>query len=254
MNRMIVAGNWKMHTTAPEASALCGSICDHQMVKDGMGQGVEVVLCPPFTSIAHVVERSTGSGIHIGAQDCHQESHGAYTGDISAPMIKASGCSYVIIGHSERRQYHLETDELIARKILAALSENLVPLFCVGETLAERESEATASVITRQVQSVQQIIGSTSLQQCVIAYEPVWAIGTGRAASPDQAQEVHTMIASLLQTYDVRIPILYGGSVNADNAASLFARDHISGALVGGASLKVEAFAAIIAAAGDQML
>ncbi|CAN5512132.1 triose-phosphate isomerase [soil metagenome] len=252
MKRMIVAGNWKMHTTTSEAATLALAVLAHKDLQGGMAQGVEVVLCPPFTSLQSVVASTATSSVRIGAQDCHHEQKGAFTGDVSASMIRAIGCSHVIVGHSERRRYHHERDELIAQKILAALSEGLVPIVCCGETLEERESGATTSVIGKQLHTLVQIVGAEQMQRCIVAYEPVWAIGTGLAATPEQAQEVHAFIATQLSEQNVTIPILYGGSVTAENAATLFACTDVYGALVGGASLKADAFAGIVAAAGEQ--
>lgn len=252
MKRMIVAGNWKMNTTAAEATELVVAVLAQKDLQGGMAQGVEVILCPPFTSLQQVVRATIASNLRVGAQDCHHEHHGAYTGDVSAPMIRALGCTHVILGHSERRRYHHEDDALIAQKILAALSEGLTPVVCCGETLEERESGATTSVIGRQLRTVVQHVGTERMQQCVVAYEPVWAIGTGLAATPEQAQEVHAFIAAQLREQNVRVPILYGGSVTAENAATLFACTDVHGALVGGASLKADAFAGIVATAGEQ--
>jgi len=252
MKRMIVAGNWKMHTTATEAAELALAVLAHKDLQGGMAHGVEVVLCPPFTSLESVVASSSATSVRIGAQDCHHEHHGAFTGDVSASMIRALGCTHVIVGHSERRRYHHEGDDLVARKILAALSEGLVPIVCCGETLEERKSGATTSVIGRQLRTIMNVVGAERMGQCIVAYEPVWAIGTGLAATPEQAQEVHAFIATLLNEQNVRVPILYGGSVTAENAATLFACTDVYGALVGGASLKADAFAGIVAAAGEQ--
>jgi triosephosphate isomerase len=253
MKHMIVAGNWKMHTTAAEAAALAAEVVMLVGKQGGTDHTAEVVICPPFTSLAAVTAVTATTSVHVGAQDCHHEHHGAFTGDVSASMIRAVGCSHVIVGHSERRRYHHETDALIASKVLAALAEGLVPIVCVGETLDEREANITTHVITTQLETIMQIVGAERMQQCIVAYEPVWAIGTGRAATAEQAQEVHATIAALLAKADVHVPILYGGSVTAENAATLFASADVHGALVGGASLKADAFAAIVAAAGAQM-
>lgn len=253
MKQMIVAGNWKMHTTASTAAELAGSIAHHAGVQGGMEKGVSVILCPPFLSMHTVCSVVASSHITVGAQDCHHEPQGAFTGDVSAAMVRDMGCTSVIVGHSERRRYHHETDELIAAKVLAARAADLVPIICVGETLEERQRGVQTDVIRRQLSTILEIAGVTSVQAAIIAYEPVWAIGTGLAATPEQAQEVHAMIDTLLREHGVEIPILYGGSVTAENAATLFACPDIHGALVGGASLKPGSFADIVAEAGNVM-
>lgn len=258
MKQHIVAGNWKMHTNRSEASDLATGIRNGVAARR-LPASMDIVVCPPFVWIEHVISSLNGgagapdaraSRIACGAQDCHHESKGAYTGDISAPMIAELGCSYVIVGHSERRQYHGETNEHIAQKVLAALGAGLRPIVCVGETAEERTAGRTADVVGRQIDQITAGAGATAIGASVIAYEPLWAIGTGVAASPEQAQEVHAMIRSrLLQLGASTTPILYGGSVNASNAATFFACPDIDGALVGGASLSADSFMSIIDAA-----
>jgi triosephosphate isomerase len=207
----------------------------------------EIVVCPTSVCLQAIADTLSDSAIAVGAQNIHWEDSGAYTGEISAPMIKSAGCTYVIIGHSERRQYFGETDETVNKKLLSALKHCLIPIVCVGETLEQREKNETFKVIERQISEgfKNLVIGNWSL--VIIAYEPVWAIGTGKTATPEQAQEVHAFIRSLLPksiAQDVRI--LYGGSVKPDNTATLMAKPDIDGALVGGASLKAEDFVKIV--------
>jgi triosephosphate isomerase len=213
----------------------------------------EVLLCPPFVYLHEVGRLLKDSDVALGAQSLCAEAMGAFTGEVSAAMLKDVGCSYVLVGHSERRQVYAESDALVARKFVAAQSQGLVPVLCVGETLEERESERTAQVVARQLDAVLAVSGAGAFRSAVIAYEPVWAIGTGRNASPDQAQDVHSMIrgkvAALDATIGASVRILYGGSVKASNARELFAMPDIDGGLVGGASLNADEFARICAAA-----
>ena len=215
---------------------------------------VIAVVCPPFTSLQTAAALLKGSAIALGAQNMSPHEEGAYTGEISGKMVKAVGCGYVILGHSERRQYFAETNEMINQKTRKALALGLLPIVCVGETLQEREGGITSQVVTTQIKGVLSGIGAHDMEKVVIAYEPVWAIGTGRVATPQQAQEVHQIIRKqIAQLYDwslaEKIVIQYGGSVKPDNAADILAQNDVDGALVGGACLKADSFAAIIKAA-----
>jgi triosephosphate isomerase len=249
MRRILVAGNWKMHGSRAENAALVSSLLD--LVRPE--SGTEVLLCPPFVYLSDVGRLLKDSDIAMGAQSVCDEPLGAFTGEVSAAMLKDVGCGYVLVGHSERRQLYGEDDAQVARKFVAAQSQGLVPVLCVGETLEEREADRTAKVVARQLDAVLAVSGAAALANAVIAYEPVWAIGTGRTASPDQAQDVHAMIRARVATLDATIGgsvrILYGGSVKASNARELFAMPDIDGGLVGGASLKADEFARICAAA-----
>ncbi|MCE2872734.1 MAG: triose-phosphate isomerase [Xanthomonadales bacterium] len=246
--RSLVAGNWKMHgSRAANASLLQG-------VRAVAPAGVEIVLCPPFVYLPEAAVALAGSAIGLGAQDLSAEAgQGAYTGEIGGAMLRDVGCSHVIVGHSERRARHKESDAEVARKAVAALAAGLVPIVCVGETLEERDAGATPAVVGRQLAAVLDGCGVDAFRTLVIAYEPVWAIGTGRTASPEQAQEIHAFLRGLIASRDATIAgsarLLYGGSVKAGNAAELFAMPDIDGGLIGGASLKVDEFAAILAAA-----
>jgi len=249
MRRSLVAGNWKMHGSRAENASLVRSLLD-QARDDATA---EVMLCPPFVYLHEVGRLLKDSDVALGAQSLCAEAMGAFTGEVSGTMLKDVGCSYVLVGHSERRQIYAEGDALVARKFVSAQSQRLVPVLCVGETLEEREGERTAQVVARQLDAVLAVCGVGAFRSAVIAYEPVWAIGTGRNASPDQAQEVHAMIrgkvAALDATIGASVRILYGGSVKASNARELFAMPDIDGGLVGGASLKADEFARICAAA-----
>ena len=249
MRRSLVAGNWKMHGSRAENASLVRSLLD-QARADAT---TEVMLCPPFVYLHEVGRLLKDSDVALGAQSLCAEAMGAFTGEVSGAMLKDVGCSYVLVGHSERRQIYGEGDALVARKFVAAQSQGLVPVLCVGETLEEREGERTAQVVARQLDAVLAVSGVGAFRSAVIAYEPVWAIGTGRNASPDQAQDVHAMIrgkmAALDATIGASVRILYGGSVKASNARELFAMPDIDGGLVGGASLKADEFARICAAA-----
>ena len=244
----LIAGNWKMHKTVAEARALAREI--RQALSPSVR--VEVAVAPPYTALAAVAAEIAGSPVKLAAQDVFWEKQGAYTGAISAPMLADAGCHYVIIGHSERRQYFGELDETVNRTIKAVLEAGLFPIVCVGETLEQREQGRTFDVVETQIRQSLAGLSPGQGERLVIAYEPVWAIGTGKTATPDQAQEVHKLIRDLLPevagTADLRI--LYGGSVTPDNAAELMAQPDINGALVGGASLKAASFLGIIAAAG----
>jgi triosephosphate isomerase len=243
MRRQIMAGNWKMNKNIAEAVDLASKL---KAALAGV-EDKEIVVCPTAVCLQSVADTLSDSEIAVGAQNIHWEDTGAYTGEISAPMIKSAGCSYVIIGHSERRQYFGETDETVNKKLASAIKHCLTPIVCVGETLEQREKDLTFKVIENQIKNGLLGIDEKDLQRSVIAYEPVWAIGTGKTATPEQAQEVHAFIRSLLPksvAQDVRI--LYGGSVKPDNTSILMAKPDIDGALVGGASLKAEDFTKIV--------
>jgi triosephosphate isomerase len=246
--RPVLAGNWKMYKTAGEAATLAREI--RKGVADAL-RDRDVVLAPPFTSIPAVAEALRGSAIGLAGQNMHPEIEGAFTGEVSPVMLKDLGCSHVILGHSERRQIFGETDEGIARKVPAALAHGLTPIVCVGETLAERESSRTMEVVERQVERALRALSADQVVATVVAYEPVWAIGTGKVATPDQAQEVHAFIRKLVdhshgEAAAAALRILYGGSVKPDNIGDLMAQGDIDGALVGGASLKADSFLKIV--------
>ena len=245
--RGLVAGNWKMHgSRAANASLVAG-------VRAALSAGADCVLCPPAVYLADVAAALAGSSIGLGAQDVSPEAaQGAYTGEWSGAMLRDVGCSHVIVGHSERRARHGESDALVARKTAAALAAGLVPIVCVGETLEERDAGATAAVVGRQLEAVLAGCGVEAFRSAVLAYEPVWAIGTGRTATPEQAQEIHALLRGLIRARDAiiggSVRVLYGGSVKASNARELFAMPDIDGGLIGGASLKADEFTAIVAA------
>jgi triosephosphate isomerase len=243
--RKLVVGNWKMHgSRVANAELLAALLAARPFVAD-------VAVCVPFPYLADTAVSLAGSDLRWGAQDCSAHKQGAYTGEVAAPMIAELGCRYVIVGHSERRAMHGESDQLVADKAQAALGSALTPIVCVGETQAQREAGATAEVVKRQLSAVIHTLGHC-VTEMVIAYEPVWAIGTGLTATPAQAQEVHELLRAQLRAATPRadhIRILYGGSVKPDNAAALFAQPDIDGALVGGASLKAADFVAICRAA-----
>lgn len=246
MRRPLMAGNWKMHKTIPEAVAMVQELKEKiSDVKD-----IDVLICPTFTALYSLSSQTKGSNIKIGAQNLFWEPKGAFTGEISADMIVDAGCSYVIIGHSERRQYFGETDETVNKKVKAALKAGLIPIICVGETLQERETDVTFKVIERQVRDGIKDLTSEQSSKIVIAYEPVWAIGTGKTASPEQAQEVHCFIrkvySEMYSAASDAIRILYGGSVKPDNVSELMKKQDIDGGLVGGASLEASSFEKLI--------
>lgn len=245
--KKFVAGNWKMHKTQAEGRALV------EALREAMGPGgPRVCLFPPYTAIAAVAEATAGSAIEVGGQNLHWEAQGAFTGEVSAQMLVEAGASCVLVGHSERRQLFGETDETANQKVHAALAAGLTPILCVGETLEQRDAGSTLEVVGGQVRKGLAGLSKEQLGKTVIAYEPVWAIGTGRTATPAQAQEVHASIRAVLREIggDVAdaMPIQYGGSVNAKNAAELLALPDVDGALVGGASLDAASFAEIIRA------
>jgi triosephosphate isomerase len=246
----VIAGNWKMHKTPTQAARLAEVVVREVSSTDG----VEVVVCPPFAALGAVARVIAGSRIGLGAQNLHWEKEGAYTGEISAEMLGDVGCRYVIVGHSERRQYFGETDESVNRKCAAALASGLTPIVCVGETLLERDAGRAYDVVAAQTQGALVGFAAAQVRGLIFAYEPVWAIGTGRSATPSQAGEMHAELRAILgRLYgdgvarDARI--LYGGSVNADNAGELLSQPEIDGALVGGASLQAGSFASIAKAA-----
>ncbi len=245
--RPLLAGNWKMHGTRAETEQLLSALTTQVTNLSDR----EVVVAPPFTALETAARLLAGSPIRLAAQNLYWEPQGAFTGEVSGPMLKELGCLYVILGHSERRQYFAESDAQVARKVRAAQRDGLTAIVCVGETLEEREQGDTLTVIRRQIQVGLQGQEKAALAALVIAYEPVWAIGTGRTATPDQAQEVHAAIRATLaamadQTTADAVRILYGGSVKADNVDGLMAQADIDGALVGGASLQADAFARIV--------
>jgi triosephosphate isomerase len=245
--RPIIAGNWKMNKTSIEARDLASKLIPLVSgVKDR-----DIVLAPPFTSIPAVAEAIKGTNMALSAQDLFWEEKGAFTGEISAEMLLDLGCKYVIIGHSERRQFFGETDETVNKKVRQALNKGLLPIVCVGELLSEREAGKANEVIERQVVGALKGVAAAEMQKIVIAYEPVWAIGTGKTATPDQANEIHAFIRQKIKSMyngDVAgsLRIQYGGSVTPENVSTLMAKPDIDGALVGGASLKPESFAALV--------
>jgi triosephosphate isomerase len=249
LRRAVIAGNWKMNKTPSEAKALIADLIP--LVKDA---GCGVVICTPFVALPAAVEAVRGTNIKVGAQNMHWETSGAYTGEVSANMLKELGVSYVIIGHSERRQYFAETNETVNKKVKAALAAGLKPIICVGEQLAEREQGITGELVALQTKVALLGVPADELCNIIIAYEPVWAIGTGKTATAEQADEVNGIIrltvASLYgKSAADALTIQYGGSMNAKNAAELLDKEHVDGGLIGGASLKAADFAAIIKAA-----
>jgi len=252
MRKPFVAGNWKMNTDSHTSISLAESIVSGSL--ETAGQSVSVAVCPPFVYLQAVAKALSASSIAVGAQDIYIESQGAFTGEISASMLKDIGCTYALCGHSERRHVLGETDELINKKVTAAIGGGLLPILCVGELLAEREASRTNEVVTRQIKNCLAGLSIEKVSAVTIAYEPVWAIGTGLTATPQQAQEAHDFVRKLLlQMYDAQlaeeIRILYGGSVKPGNAGDLMAEQDIDGLLVGGASLSADDFIAIIQAA-----
>ena len=248
MRRPLIAGNWKMYKTVPEGVALA------QDIRAGLALPLkdrDVLVAPPFTALAAVAEALRGSDVLLGAQNMHWEREGAFTGEISPAMLKQAGCSHVILGHSERRHIFGESDDMVARKTRAAVDNGLTPILCVGETLPERESSLTLEVVERQLERALRALTPDEASRAVVAYEPVWAIGTGRTATPAQAQEVHAFIRKRLsathgEPVAAALRILYGGSVKPDNVDGLMAEPDVDGALVGGACLKAESFLRIV--------
>lgn len=252
MRSKVIAGNWKMYKTLPETAELVNGL---KSLLPSPPPGVTVVICPPYTSLALAGELLKGSSMLLGAQNMSEHDGGAFTGEIAGKMLRSAGCDFVILGHSERRQYYHEGDDLVNRKAKKALGEGLKPIICVGETLEEREKGITDSVVQGQVRGVLAGLTAAEMENVCLAYEPVWAIGTGRTATPAQAEEVHAGIRRMVgglftAAVSGRLAILYGGSVKPDNAAELMSRPDIDGALVGGACLKADSFSAIVRAAG----
>lgn len=247
MRQTLVVGNWKMHGTRVSVDSLLQGI-----VKSMPARGVEVAVCPTYVHLSQALELCAGSAVAVGAQDCSHMASGAYTGEVAADMLVDLGCQWVILGHSERRQYHAESDNLVAAKLGAAITAGLCPIVCVGETREQREEGEAETVVASQLRGA--LDGQGNLEGLVVAYEPVWAIGTGLTASPDEAQAMHAFIRTCLadvagiEADDTRL--LYGGSVKAANAAELFAQQDIDGALVGGAALDAGDFLAIVGAGG----
>jgi triosephosphate isomerase len=250
MRKPLVAGNWKMHGSRADNAALVAALLDRLPGQ----RTADVLVCPPFVYLAETGRLLKDSGVDLGAQSLCAEGQGAFTGEVSGAMLRDVGCRYVLVGHSERRALYGEHDALVARKFVAAQASGLLPVLCVGETLEEREAGRTTEVVARQVDAVLAVTGVAALGAAVVAYEPVWAIGTGRNATPEQAQDVHAMIRGRIAALDAKIAgglrVLYGGSVKGSNARELFAMPDIDGGLVGGASLKADEFAQICAAAG----
>jgi len=243
MRKTFMAGNWKMFMTETEALDFVKQV--KPLVKDVTDK--TMLICPPFPVLSRMHDVLKDTNISIGAQNIHFEDKGAFTGEVSGPMLKAVGCEYVIIGHSERRQYFCETDEIVNKKLNAALKNKLLPIVCVGESLEQRESNATFKVIAAQIKGSLDGLSTDNWKLVTIAYEPIWAIGTGKTASPEQAQEVHAFIRGLLpKEVAQEVRILYGGSVKPDNVKELMAQPDIDGGLVGGASLKPESFAGLV--------
>lgn len=250
MRRTVVAGNWKMYKSNSEAEELVTELIKKtkEIVK------TRIIVCPPFTALSLASDLASGSNLMIGAQNMYWEPHGAFTGEISSEMIKSAGATYVIIGHSERRRYFGETNETVNKKLKAAIDSGLNPIVCIGETLEERESGVTNDVVGNQVEKALAGISAGDIRKVILAYEPIWAIGTGKTATPDQAQNVHKFIRNVIgKLYDNEIAeeivIQYGGSVKPDNATDLLSQPDIDGALVGGACLQAESFSSIIKAA-----
>lgn len=251
--RPLIAANWKMYKTASEVEDFLKEF----LSTPSRSSESDVVICPPYPFLALTKQLLSGSVVKLGAQNMNENKEGAYTGEVSPLMLQSVGCEYVILGHSERRQYYGETNSIVNKKLITALQYGFVPIVCVGETLTEREAGHTLRVVSAQVKEALQNIPSSDTKKIVLAYEPVWAIGTGRAATPAQAQEVHLAIRDILKDQygsltSLNVRILYGGSVKPDNMAELMACEDIDGGLVGGASLKPDAFQAIVNAAKPQ--
>jgi triosephosphate isomerase len=245
--KKFVCGNWKMHKTAPEARALAREV---RAGVEPLGASVDVAVAPPYTGLAAVAAELAGSSVGLAAQNLHWEVQGAFTGEVSAPMLADAGCRFVLVGHSERRQLFGETDESVRRKARAALAAGLHPIICVGETLPEREAGRTLDVVGRQLRAALQGLEAGDVGRLTMAYEPVWAIGTGKTATSAQAQEVHAAIRAILRELAPaaadQVRIQYGGSVKPENAAELMSQPDVDGALVGGASLKAGDFVQIV--------
>lgn len=249
----LIVANWKMNKTESDAESFTKEFLKN--IPSSLDR--DFAICPPYLSIPAVRHLLKGTAVGLGAQDVSEHASGAYTGDVSASMLKQAGCDYVIIGHSERRRYHKETDSLVNKKIHAALKEKLIPIVCVGERLEEREKNKTLSVVRRQVTGALEDIPSSETRNLVFAYEPVWAIGTGKTATPDQAQEVHLAIRDVIKDQygshtSLSVRILYGGSIKPDNMGALMSCEDIDGGLVGGASLLPQSFLDIVTYAVTQ--
>ena len=250
IRKKLIAGNWKMNKTAGEAVALTKDILDAV----GRETAVDIVMCPPFTALETVAHALEGQAVKLGAQNMHPEKNGAYTGEVSAEMLRGLFVTHVILGHSERRSYFGETDAFVNKKVVAALANQLKPILCVGETLAEREAGTTLAVVQRQTEAALAGVTAEQITSVIIAYEPVWAIGTGKVATTAQAQEVHAYIRDLLtKLYGAplaqKVRILYGGSMKPANAPELLAQKDIDGGLIGGASLEAKSFVDLVKAA-----
>lgn len=249
MAKVIIAGNWKMNKTASEGKALVEAL--KPLVADVCPCAADVIVCPPFTTLAAVVEAAKGSNVKVGAQNVHWAANGAFTAEISADMLKEAGVEYVIIGHSERRQYFGETDATVNQRLKAAVAAGLKPIVCIGETLEERESGKTAEVLRTQLAGGLADMDAATVGKMILAYEPVWAIGTGKTATPEMAEDTHKVIRDFIcekfgKEAAASIMIQYGGSMKADNAAALCGQADINGGLIGGASLKADTFAALV--------
>jgi triosephosphate isomerase len=250
IRKKLIAGNWKMNKTSADAVQLAQDL----VTEIGKVVDIDIVICPPFTSLESVGKTIDGSTVKLGAQNMHHEANGAFTGEISAPMLRAFFATHVILGHSERRQYFAETDAAVNKKVIAALKNQLRPILCVGETLAEREAGSTLKVVQTQLEAGLEGVSKDLATSVVIAYEPVWAIGTGKVATTEQAQEVHAFIRTLLtklfgDAISQKIRILYGGSMKPANAPELLAQKDIDGGLIGGASLETRSFVDLVKAA-----
>ncbi|ATC63381.1 triose-phosphate isomerase [Nibricoccus aquaticus] len=250
IRKKLIAGNWKMNKTSADAVQLAQDL----VTEIGKVVDIDIVICPPFTSLESVGKAIDGSTVKLGAQNMHHEASGAFTGEISAPMLRAFFATHVILGHSERRQYFAETDAAVNKKVIAALKNQLRPILCVGETLAEREAGSTLKVVQTQLEAGLEGVSKDLATSVVIAYEPVWAIGTGKVATTEQAQEVHAFIRTLLtklfgEQVAQKVRILYGGSMKPANAPELLAQKDIDGGLIGGASLETRSFVDLVKAA-----
>ena len=250
IRKKLIAGNWKMNKTSADAVQLAQDLVN----EIGKVVDIDIVICPPFTSLESVGKAIDGSTVKLGAQNMHHEANGAFTGEISAPMLRAFFATHVILGHSERRQYFAETDAAVNKKVIAALKNQLRPILCVGETLAEREAGSTLKVVQTQLEAGLEGVSKDLATSVVIAYEPVWAIGTGKVATTEQAQEVHAFIRTLLtklfgEQVAQKVRILYGGSMKPANAPELLAQKDIDGGLIGGASLETRSFVDLVKAA-----
>jgi len=254
MRKLIIAGNWKMYKTIGETIELANAL--KRQLYDLGSETVDIVICPPFTSLSEAAEVVIESNIALGAQDMYWQEEGAFTGEVSAPMLKDAGVKYVIIGHSERRQFFSETNDSVNKKVKAALNYGLIPIMCVGESLKDREAGLTFKVLEDHVTGGLKDLGPEQVEKIIIAYEPVWAIGTGKTATPAQAQEAHKFIRDLViklynkQTGEL-LRIQYGGSVKPENTKELMGQPDVDGALVGGASLKADSFSSIVKSSSE---